>query len=153
MWKEILVGDIDGIDELVSITNDRIDCSVQLDKDIIEKVLKTKRDAHYYIFEGTYVKILMGIKHDIRDDTTYIFNVNSDTYITELDNALKLNEMWDAYQLIVKMLLEKYNRKVKLVKWNEKDKIQYIIDSAVGFYAAYGIKATNLEHNWLFELM
>lgn len=154
MWREIIVGDIDGIDELVSLYNDRLDCTFQMDKDMIENTLKKKRDAHYYIFEGTYVKILMGIKHDIRDNTTYIFNVSSDTIITE--NDILSNEMleaWDAYQLIVKMLLETFNRKVKLIKWRENIRIQSVIDSAVGFYAQYGIIATNHENHWLFELM
>ena len=153
MWKEIEIDDILGIDEIVSLWNNRLDCTVQMDRNLIERTLEKKRDAHYYIFEGTYIRMLMGIKHDISDDTTYIFNVNSDAYASEISNAQKSNEMWDAYQLIIKLLLEKYDRKVKLIKWKKEQRIQSIIDSAVGFYAIYGIKATNLEYHWLFELM
>ena len=153
MWRKIKIDDKTGIDEIVALWNNRPNCTFQMDKDIIKRTLETKKDAHYYIFEGTYIKILKGIKHDISDDTTYIFIINSDTIITENDNVQKANEMWDASQLIVKMLLEKYNRKVKLIKWQKEQRIQSIIDSAIGFYAKYGIKATNREHDWLFELM
>ena len=153
MWKEIIIDDKTGIDEIVALWNNRLDCTVQLSKDAIENTLLTKTDAHYYIFEGIYIKMLIGLKHDIYDDTTYIFNVSSDTYVSEIDNAKKVSEMWDAYQLIIKMLLTKFKRKVKLIKWEKSIRIQSIIDSAVGFYAIYGIKATNLEHNWMFELM
>ena len=153
MWREITVDDINGIDKLVALYTNRLDCTDQMDKTRIEKVLMTKRDAQYYLFEGVYVKLLMGIKHDIRDDTTYIFSINSDVYISEIGNSLKENELWDAYQLIVKLLLTKYDRKVKLVKWGEDKRIQYIIDMAVGFYAAYGIIAVNEEEHWIFELM
>ena len=153
MWKEIDINDKNGINDILSIWNNRLDCTVQLSKDIIETTLLTKTDAYYYLFEGKHVKMLIGLKHDISDDTTYIFNVNSDCYVNEIDNALKVSEMWDAYQLIIKLLLKKFNRKVKLIKWNKEIRIQSIIDAAVGFYAIYGIKATNLEKLWMFELM
>jgi len=153
VWKEIDIDDKTGIDELVALWNNRLSCTVEMDRNTIENALLNKKDAHYYIFKGTYIKMLIGVKHDIYDDTTYIFNVSSDTYVTEIDNAKKVSEMWDAYQLIIKLLLTKFKRKVKLIKWEKSKRIQSIIDSAVGFYAIYGIKATNREHNWLFELM
>jgi len=153
MWEEIDIDDKTGIDKIVSLWNNRLDCTVQLSKDTIETILQKKRDAHYYIFEGKYVKMLIGLKHDITDDTTYIFNVNSDCYVSEIDNALKTSEMWDAYQQIITLLLKKFKRNVKLIKWDKPIRIQSIIDAAVGFYAIYGIKATNLEHHWLLELM
>ena len=153
MWIEVKIDNKVGIDEIVALWNNRLDCTVQMSRVLIERILEKKTDAHYYIFEGNYTKMLMGLKHDISDDTTYIFNVSGDAYISEIDNTQKVSEMWDAYQLIIKMLLEKYNRKVKLIKWQESKRIQSIIDSAVGFYALYGIIASNLEHYWLFELM
>jgi len=153
MWKEIDINDKTGIEKIFSIWNNRIDCTVQLSKDVIENTLVNKRDAHYYLFEGTYVKMLIGLKYDISDDTTYIFNVNSDCYVNEIDNQSKVMEMWDAYQLIITLLLKKFKRKVKLIKWEKSIRLQSIIDAAVGFYTIYGIKATNRENNWLFELM
>ena len=153
MWEEIDINDKTGIDELTDLWNNRLGCIAQLSKDVIENTLLNKRDSHYYLFKGTYVKMLIGLKHDISDDTTYIFNVSSDTYVTEIDNAKKSSEMWDAYQLIIKLLLTKFKRKVKLIKWEKSIRLRSIIDSAVGFYAIYGIKAMNFEHHWLFELM
>ncbi len=153
MWKEILVNNQAGIDEIVSLWNNRLDCTVQIDKDMIERVLNIKRDGQYYIFEGNYVKMLAGIKHDISDDTTYIFSINSDTYITELGDTSKANEVWNAYQLIIKLLLEKYDRKVKLIKWEKDKRLQSIIDYATTFYAQFGIIAVNTEFYWVFELM
>ncbi len=153
MWKEILINDESGKDQIVALWNNRLDCTVQMDKDMIERVLEKKTDAHYYIFEGTYIKMLAGVKHDISDNTTYIFSINSDAYISEVDNTQKVSELWDGYQLIIKMLLEKYDRKVKLIKWDESIRLQHIIDYAVSFYSQYGIKATNIEKYWMFELM
>jgi len=153
MWKEIDIEDKNGIDEILSIWNNRLDCTVQLSKDTIENTLQNKTDAHYYIFEGNHVKMLIGLKYDKWDNTTYIFNVNSDCNPNEIGNQSKVMEMWDAYQLIIKLLLKKFKKKVKLIKWEKSKRIQSIIDAAVGFYANYGIKAINLEHNWMFELM
>jgi len=154
MWKEIGIDDKEGIDNIVSLWNSRLNCTFQMDKKVIERTLQRKRDAHYYIFEGIYLKILIGFKHDYTDDTTYIFNANSDAkYIDFNDTRAKSNEGWNAYQLLINMLLEKYERKVKLIKWEENKRIQSIVDKVVGFYAQYGIIATNFENHWLFELM
>ena len=154
MWEEIDINDKTGIDELVNLWNNRLGrMTAELDENIIESVLMKKRDAHYYLFKGIHVKMLIGLKHDISDETTYIFNISSDSYVNEMGNQSKVMEMWDAYQQIITLLLKKFKRKVKLVKWDESIRIQSVIDAAVDFYAVYGIKATNTERFWMFELM
>ncbi len=153
IWREISANDTEGINEIVNLWNNRLGCTFTMDKDMIVGVLNKRLDAHYYLFEGTYINVLLGYKHDISDDTTYIFSISSGSYITELSNAQKTNEMWDAYQLIITLLLKKYNRKVKLIKWNKDIRIQSIIDMAVSFYSSYGITATNRKDDWMFELM
>jgi len=153
MWEEIKIDNDIAIEEFVGIWNDREGCKELIDIELIKNVVKRRIDAHCYIFKGISSKIIMFYKYDTSDDTTYIFIQNSNLVYTQANYISKGMEVWNAYGKFVLMLLKKYNRPVKLIKWQKDIRVQAIIDGAKSMYAGWGIKATNLEDYWLFELM
>ena len=152
MWREILIEDQVSLTKYIAIWNSRIDCVQQLSMEFMEDIM-TRNNAHVYIYEGNF-DLLLAYRHDISDDTTYVFQMNSDVDWNDGNIA----ESWDAHREIIKTLLLLYNRPVKIVKAYEITYKDMEYDTKVKAYivskcAESGIKATELEHEWLYELM
>ncbi len=150
MWREILIEDKASLTKYVGIWNDRIDCVQQISTEIMERIL-TVKNGHIYIYEGSF-DLLLAYKPF--ENTSYVFQMNSNVDWNDQNIA----ESWDAHREIIKTLLLRHNRPVRIVKSYENTYKDSEYATKVKAYivikcAESGIKATELEHEWLYELM
>lgn len=151
MWREILIDDQASLTKYVSIWNSRIDCLQQISIEMMENII-TEMGGHVYIYEGSF-DLLLTYKYDISDNTSYVFQVNSNVDW----NDQNIDEAWDSHREIIKTLLLEHNRPVKIIKAYEITYKDMEYDTKVKAYiiskcAESGITATELEHEWLYEL-
>ncbi len=157
MWGEVFIDDDIYLQEYIDIWNGREDCVFTFTVEDIKNIM-TKRDAHCYMFRGIYIKILIMYRYDDVDDVISVFQLSSNkVYENEKDNTPLVEETWNAHIELWKSLIERYNKKIKVRKKHISQRtsdydikvLAIIIDRC----AQDGLKATDFNTHWIYELM
>lgn len=160
MWTEIFVDDLEALQRHVDHYNTmacNISANNTIDLDLLKRILNTKTECHAYYYEDSDRQIIVMYKYDISEDVMVIFQIFDNASIKD---AVHLKDKtWDINTEMIRIIL-RHNKKVRWRKYPDtiRDSSEYkqIISNPQALadgWAERGIKATESERYWEYELM
>lgn len=165
MWEEIFLNDIEGIQRHVDHYN-TMPCNIQSNKtinfDLVKRILTLKTECHAYFYEDLDRQIIMLYKYDSTYDRIVVFQWFDNISIAE--SLRNFDKGWDIYRTFIKMILERHNKILRISKlpqtvrdaqdfktgWGDAEQNNQL---ATTKHAEWGIRATEFERYWEYELM
>ncbi|KKK48297.1 hypothetical protein LCGC14_3146520 [marine sediment metagenome] len=156
MWKEILVDDIEGLQKYVEVFND-VKCGIKVGSlSWLQQKLRWKIDAQCFFYEGDEFKICLMSEYDSTHDRIVVFQC----LIKFLKAPKNPDKIFEVCAENCKLLLKRHQNIIRVPKYPEYFTVRDVgisqqenTNNQIRIYEKIGIKVTDFEKYWEYELM